>query len=166
MGEGGVRVSEARMKNRDLWDSLVWLLVGWGFLWGGYSLGMGPWNAPGPGFFPILIGSLLCLLAVVFFIQSVLGRERVQKQVPFWKEKTSWKKVSYSLLALIFYLLVLNGLGFITTTFLFLFFVFKFVGKKRWQSSLLVALLASAITFLVFKTALEVPLPRGIFKIG
>ncbi len=129
-------------------------------------MGMGPWNAPGPGFFPVLIGSILCLLAVAFLIQSTYGQERVPKKVTFWKEKTSWKKVTYSLLALIFYLFVLNDLGFITTTFLFLFFVFRFVGKKRWPSSFLVAILASAITFLVFKTALEVPLPKGIFKIG
>ena len=43
---------------------MIWLGVGLAFCAGGFLLGFGRWAAPGPGFFPVIIGGILCGLSV------------------------------------------------------------------------------------------------------
>lgn len=153
------------MRNSDSWSSLVWLLVGLGFIAGGLRMGIGPLNAPGPGFFPALIGGVFSLLSMALFITTFLAKGQPSEERSFWKEKKSWRKVLLSLLSLVFYLISLDYLGYRITTFLFILFLLKFVGKRRWGSSILIALLVSWASYAVFKTGLGVSLPKGLIKI-
>ncbi len=154
------------LRNTDLSSSVFLMAVGLAFLLGGVQLGMGHLHEPGPGFFPLLIGGVVVLLSLLQFIGSYPDRAGFPKQVGFWKEKESWKRISSSLFSLVLYLLFLDHLGYIVTTFPFLLYLIKFTGKKGWASSILIAALASLISYLLFKVGMEVPLPRGIFKIG
>ncbi|OGP89705.1 MAG: hypothetical protein A2156_00660 [Deltaproteobacteria bacterium RBG_16_48_10] len=155
-----------KKSNYNLWSSLVWCLGGLGFFVGGLRLGVGSLSTPGPGFLPSVFGGILSILSIVLFVLTIQVKSKPQGQVKFWKEEKSWKKVLYSLLSLIFYLIFLNYLGYITTTFLFCFYLFKFIGGKGWWVSLLVAILASLVSYIVFDIGMEVPLPKGIIKIG
>lgn len=155
------------MRNSDFFSSVVWFLIGLGFLFGGLRLGYGSLNTPGPGFLPSMIGGVLSLLSLLLFIVTLLApKNRLEIEASFWKEKTSWKKVLFSFLSLIFYLIFLNYLGYIITTFLFSLYLFKFIGRRGWWSSLLVAILASLVSWVIFRVGMEVPLPEGIIKIG
>jgi putative tricarboxylic transport membrane protein len=141
-------------------------LIGLGFSWGGVKLGIGPVNNPGPGFFPLVIGGVLSLLSITLFIRTLwadIGRE---SKITFWKEKRSWEKVLFSLLALIFYLIFLNYLGYLLTTFLFIIYLLKFIGKKGWLTSVLMAILIAASSYALFQMGLGVSLPKGLIKIG
>jgi putative tricarboxylic transport membrane protein len=151
--------------NSDSKSSLVWLLVGLGFIAGGLKMGMGPLNAPGPGFFPALIGGVFSLLSIALFISAFLTQDQPSERKAFWKEKKSWKKVSLSLLSLVFYLVSLNYLGYLITTFLFILFLLKFVGQRKWGPSILIAILVSWGSYAVFKTGLGVALPKGLIQI-
>ncbi len=82
----------------------------------------------------------------------------------FWKEKSSWVKISLALLSLIFYMIFLDFLGYIATTIIFVFFLLKFVGKKGWGISIVMAVLVSLGSYALFKMALGVSLPRGLIK--
>jgi putative tricarboxylic transport membrane protein len=124
-------------------------------------MGIGPLNAPGPGFFPALIGGVFSLLSMALFITTFLAKDQPSEVRSFWKEKKSWRRVLLSLLSLVFYLISLNYLGYRITTFLFILFLLKFVGKRRWGSSILIALLVSWGSYVVFKTGLGVSLPKG-----
>ncbi len=154
------------LRNMDLSSSIFLMAVGLAFLLGGVQLGIGHLHEPGPGFFPLVIGAVVVLLSCLQFIGSYSDRTGFSKPDGFWKERDSWKRVSTSLFSLVFYLFFLDPLGYIVTTFLFLLYLIRFTGKKGWPSSILVALLASLISYLLFKVGMEVPLPRGIFKIG
>ena len=154
------------LRNADLSSSVFLMAVGLAFLLGGVQLGMGHLHEPGPGFFPLLIGGVVLLLSLLQFIGSYADRAGFSKPGGFWKEKESWKRVSSSLFSLVFYLLFLDYLEYIATTFPFLLYLIKFTGKKGWLSSILIAALASLISYLLFKVGMEVPLPKGIFKIG
>lgn len=154
------------MRNRELYSSGVWFLVGLGFLFGGLRLGYGSLSTPGPGFLPSLIGGILSLLSILLFIVNVLAKNMLEGQVSFWKEKSSWRKVLFSFLSLIFYLIFLNYLGYIITTFLFSLYLFKFIGKRGWWVSILVAILASSVSWVIFSVGMEVPLPKGMIKLG
>lgn len=154
------------LRNTDLSSSVFLIAVGLAFLLGGVQLGIGHLHEPGPGFFPLLIGGVVFFLSLLQFIGSYADRAGFSKQGGFWKEKESWKRVSSSLFSLVFYLLFLDYLGYIATTFPFLLYLIKFTGKKGWPSSILIAALASLISYLLFRVGMEVPLPKGIFKIG
>jgi putative tricarboxylic transport membrane protein len=152
------------VRNDDSLSSLVWLLVGLGFIAGGVKMGIGPLNAPGPGFFPTVIGGIFSLLSVALFITASSKKNPIPDQGSFWKEKKNWKKVSLALFSLIFYLIFLNYLGYILTTFLFLLSLLKFVGKRRWGSSILTAIVVSLGSYVIFKVGLGVSLPKGLVK--
>jgi putative tricarboxylic transport membrane protein len=154
------------LKNMDLSSSIFLMVVGLAFLWGGVQLGMGHLHEPGPGFFPLLMGGVVVALSVLQCLESSSGRAASSKADGFWKEKDSWKRVTSSLFSLVFYLLFLDPLGYVVTTFPFLLYLIKFTGKRGWPSSLLVAALASLVSYLLFKVGMEVPLPKGILKIG
>lgn len=129
-------------------------------------MGIGPLDAPGPGFFPTMIGGVFSLLSLALFITTSLSKNQLAEKGSFWKEQKSWVKVILSLFSLVSYLIALNYLGYILTTFLFILYLLKFVGKKGWGVSLLIAIIVSLGSFAVFKTALRVLLPQGVINIG
>ena len=152
------------VRNSDFYASLLWVLVGLGFLWGGIKLGVGVLNKPGPGFLPIVIGGVLCLLSIALFI-ATLSAKQLPKQESFWKGEKSWKRVLASLLSLILYIIFLDYLGYIITTFLLFIYLLKLLGKKGWVASIVIAILASLLSYLLFNVAMEVRLPKGLLNI-
>jgi putative tricarboxylic transport membrane protein len=153
------------VRNSDSRSSLVWLFVGLGFVAGGLKMGIGPLNAPGPGFFPVLVGGVFSLLSMALFMSTFLAKDQLSERRSFWKEKKSCRKVSLSLLSLVFYLISLNYLGYLITTFLFILFLLKFVGQRKWGPSILIAILVSWGSYAIFKTGLGVALPKGLIQI-
>jgi putative tricarboxylic transport membrane protein len=102
---------------------------------------------------------------MALFISTFLAKDEPSERRSFWKEKKSWRKVLLSLLSLVFYLISLNYLGYRITTFLFILFLLKFVGKRRWGPSILIAMLVSWGSYVVFKTGLGVSLPKGLINV-
>jgi putative tricarboxylic transport membrane protein len=102
---------------------------------------------------------------MALFITTFLTKDRGQERRSFWKEQRSWRKVLLSLLSLVFYLISLDYLGYRITTFFFILFLLKFVGQRKWGSSILIAILVSWGSYALFKTGLGVSLPKGLIKI-
>jgi hypothetical protein len=152
------------MRNYDLGSGLLCLLIGMGFVIGGVKMGLGPVSAPGAGFFPTMIGGILSTLSLALLITTALGKTRAMEKQRFWKEKNSWVKISLVLLSLILFMVLLEYLGYIATTIIFVFFLMKFVGKKGWRISIVMAVLVSLGSYALFKMALGVALPRGLIK--
>jgi putative tricarboxylic transport membrane protein len=101
-------------------------------------------------------GLALTLLAV---LQRKEGDDKI------WKEQ-NWKNFVLPILSLLIYALILERLGFLITTYLFLFFLFKLTAPKKWLSPLLTALLISVSCYFIFSVWLKVSLPNGFLKIG
>jgi putative tricarboxylic transport membrane protein len=80
---------------------------------------------------------------------------------PFWSSKGSWKPVLFTTLGLIAYVLVLKPIGFILTTFLFVFYLMKFICKKRWSISIGTGVIFSLVSYGLFAYLLGTPLPKG-----
>ncbi len=163
----GPRLEKKRveMKNGDASSGLVCMIIGLGFVAGGVRMGLGPLNAPAAGFFPVVIGGIFSLLSGALFVKASLGKSPNPEKTNFWKEERSWVRVSYSLLALVFYLASLNYLGYIPTTTLFLFFLLKIVGKKGWKISILLAVVLALGSYALFRMGLGVSLPKGWIKL-
>ena len=148
------------MRSYNLISSSFWFLIGLGFVAGGLRYGFGTWREPGPGLLPVVFGTLLGVLSLVLLIVSFIARGEPQKKT-FWERKGSWKTVLAVSLSLVGYMVLFNQLGFILITFLFLFFLLRFIGKKGWLISISVALVLSFFCHGIFSLLLGTPLPKG-----
>ena len=62
------------------------------------------------------------------------------------------------------YVLIIERFGFMTTTAPYLFGFCLVLGERRWTRLILFAVVVPVTTYLVFDRALNVPLPRGLFR--
>ncbi len=147
------------MRSYDVISSAFWFLVGVGFIAGGLRYGFGAWHQPGPGLLPVVFGAVLGILSSVLFIVSLTREGSVQKA--FWEAKGSWRTVLAVSLSLVGYMVLFKQLGFILTTFMFLFFLLRFIGKKGWILSIALALIISLSCYGFFSYVLGTPLPKG-----
>jgi putative tricarboxylic transport membrane protein len=149
------------MTNYDKFTSVIWLIVGLFFFIGGLKLGVEKLFSPGPGFFPALFSAILILLSLILFFLNFRKKKHYTKQ-KLWKEKNSWRPICSILFALLCYALLLNNIGYIITTIIFLFYLIKIIGDRGWKQAFTISFLGTSISYSVFKVLFEVPLPKGI----
>jgi hypothetical protein len=123
------------------------------------QLEMGHLHNPGPGFIPLLAGCLLGALSLVIFLQSIIGKEKISAF------GGGWLKGSVVVGSLIIYILVLEKLGFLITTFIFLLVSLLSFKPRKLRGALLVSLFTVIISYLVLSLWLKVQLPKGILGI-
>ena len=122
-----------------------------GALWIARAASMRLWDgfAPASGFMPLGYGVLLvALAAAVAFTAERMPEEPVRKALV--------------VLAVVAATIVgLSLIGFALSVFFLLFVLFKVVERLPLVRSIAVAIGVTAVLFLVFRTWLGVPLPRG-----
>lgn len=123
-----------------------------------------------PGSWPAALMIIMLVLSIVLFIRTF---SKKQSQVKTENEKAEEmaneedklvfpKKFFYLLGALIGYTLLLEYVGFIVDTLVFIFILALTFGVRNWKSGLLTAFLATAGAILLFPILLNTPFPRGI----
>lgn len=106
------------------------------------------------------LGILLLVLSVFLFFSRVVetDAEKAKRNIP--KKELG---VIAAVFAMIFvYILLFEGIGFIITTTLFIFFCSWFLGYRAWKTNILVSLLFPIVMYAIFVFALGIVLPRGI----
>jgi len=155
------------MERRDLVSSLFWAGIGVIFCAGSLPYGFGSAGVPGAGFLPFLTGlSLLGLSILHFFvfitkIRSHPSPPKARRDFPS-NEKA--KRILVVLGALLFYVLALERLGFAITSVLFMMVVIA-LDFRKWRFVLLASFSFTAFFYILFRVALRVPLPLGMFGI-
>lgn len=117
---------------------------------------LGIWlpQGPGPGFFPLVLALGLALLSVAWFIQT----RRAAVESPA-EEAQPWKRAAITVASLVVLAAVLNFLGFQASMLLFLLFHLRVMGRRRWLTSVVIAVAGSIGAFHLFNDFLLVPLP-------
>jgi len=127
------------------------------------ELGLGTLSKPGSGFISFWSGVSLGILTITMLIQNIWldkadrGKEK--------KERTQWRTVVFALAGLFVCIFILERLGFIVSSILFIGFLFKGVEKKGWFVTILASLLMTFISYYIFKVLLQADLPKGIFGV-
>ncbi len=125
----------------------------------GWRLDLGTSKLPGPGFFPLLIACTMGGLGVWLFLRP--GSE--EKSVS--PESSRWSALAIALVSIFGYTMVLNELGYLVSTFALLTVQLRWVEKQSWSTALWTAVIASAVSLVVFRVLLKVPLPAGFFPL-
>ena len=142
------------------WDRVtgyVLLVIGLVTAWSSIHLSMGKWRHPGPGFFPFGLAIALVLLSLVLIFRH---RKKDSSPIPFWPWQT-WLRPLLGVAILIFYALIVDFLGFIPTTFIFLIIWMWVIERLRWRTILSISIGTTVVLYFIFSFFLEVPLPQG-----
>ena len=143
--------------SRDLASSLFWLAIAIFISLEGFThLKLGSLRQPGPGFFPFWGGVVLGVLSLVLLLNSLKNRGPLSL--------SSLKSLKLLLVtgAILAYLLLLETLGFVTITFLFLFLLFR-MEYRGWVFSAVFALVGAVSSYVLFQLWLKTQLPVGPF---
>lgn len=149
-------------RDRDVTSSMFWILIGILFCIGGLHYGIRRSGIPGPGFLPFATGLILVALSLILLLSRFLKRRdeagAIGEPMP---RGEALRRILKALGALCLYVLILEPLGFLLTTFLFMILALR-LEPRRWTFILTLAIGATAFFFLLFKVLLRVPLPPGI----
>ncbi len=150
------------MQRLDKVGSVVCLVIAGIALWQSMMVPMGNIRQPGPGFLPFWVGVILALLSGVLWFEASF-RKPAAEPVRFFSGEGKWPYVIAAGIALLIYTFLLEPLGFIISTFLLLIFLLRVIGKQKWWVGITGSILVTFFTHLIFKVALKVQLPRGLF---
>ena len=128
------------------------------------------YGLPGPGFFPLLLGVLLAVLGTLLLIKPWVERAKAEGSTEkkeseeigtsgFWMTKKAFSV----LISLVIYTVILEWLGFLFATFLFLLLLLWGIASQRWTISLFTAVSVSLLSYLIFDIWLMAQLPKGLF---
>jgi putative tricarboxylic transport membrane protein len=152
---------------REKWSSLFWLAVGILICIGSLRLSLGEFRNPGPGFLSFFAGLVITGLALVVHLQSRKrrARRRNEESEPIWSDPKKGMKIVMTVVALLVYAVVMNYLGFLLSTFLFLAFILKTIEPQRWSVTLIGSLIFSVAFYVIFEVGLQSQLPKGLLQI-
>jgi putative tricarboxylic transport membrane protein len=152
------------MKRYDRICSLLCLIIAAIVIWQSAVIPMGRVNKPGPGFLPFWVAVILALLSAFLWMEAGL-RKAPSVPVQFLSGEGRWPSVLLTAVSLLAYAFLIETLGFIISTLILLFFLFRFVGNQKWWVVFTETVLVTLVTHLIFKVGLKVQLPAGLFRI-
>ena len=135
------------------------------------SYSVDTWNNPGPGIFPLIVGGVLIPLAVGQLVQTLRkpGKQEDRKNVGFGLKSVrasiskSGEIKSFILVGVfVIYLLMVRGVGFFISTFIFVVVSSRLMGAKDWARPAALAMGVCLFCYLLFEVWLKLSLPRGL----
>jgi putative tricarboxylic transport membrane protein len=149
------------MDKADRVSGLFWLIFSVFVSYASYKLGLGTLHQPGPGFLFFWTGIVTAILSFIVVLMSLRMRSPEEAQEPIFG-KGRITKIILVLISLFLYALFMERLGFLIVTLLFFIFLLGVIEKKRWSFAVLVSLIVTAMSYLVFETGLQSQLPKGL----
>ncbi len=151
------------MGKADVISGVFWFAFSAFVCYLSYNLGLGNVYQPGPGFFFFWTAVTTGVLSVAVIVRGFKMAAEEEKEAPV-PRKVNLTKVVLVLAALFCYAMLLEWIGFIILTFLLFVFVLAFIEKKKWIYSVFIALVVTALAYLLFETALQSQLPKGLLE--
>lgn len=116
-------------------------------------------NGPGPAFLPFWLGVVMALLAAALLVGALRSNDPGQAWLP---RGDGLKRLALVLGATTALVALLDVLGMILATVLFLVGLMRWLDRHPWPLTLSVAMAMAGFNFLVFTYWLRVPLPVGV----
>ncbi len=147
---------------KDVVSSLFCLIFSIYFSIESYRLGLGEWASPSSGYFPFGAALLFGIISVFVMVKAL--RQKNSRKIPIEsRERWHWKNIVLVLCSMFVYILILNKIGFLGSTFLIVVFLIHVVARWRWNVSVATAILTALGFRVVFGVLLKVFLPTGMF---
>ena len=142
-------------KTFDRYASIVFLLIGVLFIVESRKISASSYGSNvGPDIFPIGLGILLVLLSIKLFVETAKMKKEDTKG-----EKPDYKRFLIIFGAAVLYVVLLEPLGYVITTFLFLVVGFQVLEKGGWLKTIAIAAAFSFGVYYLYVMVLQGSLP-------
>ena len=148
---------EARGRLKSSVVAAVFLLGGVWICVEALQVPFGSLRMPGAGFFPMVLGVALGVLALILFGLGWAGREADSERV--WPDTPD---VLYVTAILVLSAWLFERAGFLISMAFFLAVSIKVLGRGRWWTALATAVVGSVTSYWVFGRLLQISLPGGV----
>lgn len=119
----------------------------------------------GPKIFPYVVGTVAIITGIALVLQDRNPAKKSKKaEFGFAKHKSVWIRIALISIVGIIFGLVIDSVGYMISTAVFMFVVAILINKNRYVQNLIIALLFAIITYGVFAVALKLSLPRGFLE--
>jgi putative tricarboxylic transport membrane protein len=133
--------------------TLFWVVLGGIIVFGSFRLGIGRLLEPGPGLMPLVLGAVMCGLALLKFtgqIRSVMKKQKGDGTGNIEGLRKGALKIAVICAALFAYAFLLEPLGYLITTFVVMAFLLKAAGQTRLINVLIYAVIITLISYFGF----------------
>jgi len=135
--------------------SVLFFAVGILFMVGSKHLSSSSYgSAVGPDIFPFFLGIILVLLSIRLFYESFITINQQRSN-----EKLQYKPFLIIFAATLVYILTLETIGYVITTFLFLFVCFQTMERSKVFTSILISACFSGLVYFLYVEVLKGTLP-------
>lgn len=124
-------------------------------------IGPGSLSNPGPGLIPLGSGLVLGILGLIGFFRTFVrpSSEGLRENAV----KLGGRTIS-ALVSMVAFAFLINALGFLTVTFLWMGFVCRWIAGMGWKGTIFTSVVTPLCTWLLFEVFLEIRFPRGILS--
>ena len=119
-------------------------------------------GGPGPAFLPFWLGVVMALLAGLMLASALKSRDPGAAWMPHGEER---KRVLVVLAVTGAFVALLNVVGMVLGSALFLVVLMRFLDRNPWPLTLSVAVAAAGINYAIFTYWLRVPFPVSVLGI-
>ena len=141
---------------RELRGGIFFLALSVLIIWESFRVELGTLKEPGSGFLSLCAGLGVGALSLILIYRGWRVRE---------PGKPHSHKVTFALVSLFIYSLVLDSLGFIVATFFLVGILFRLGQPRPWWFLIGVSALVTFLSYLIFGVFLRVYFPRGFLGI-
>ena len=152
-------------KRGKLLEGILWIGIGLFICFLALKFEIGSFHSPGPGFLPLITGLFIFFMGMILVITQTLLKRRIpgEEKNDFSFRITSFPRLIYTMILLLGYIIFIEPLGFILSTFFLMFGLFLDFEKKNYAGSLFFSCITSLLSYLIFEIWLRCQLPKGIF---
>ncbi len=152
------------MKRVDQGSSLIMLLVAAVYLYEAARLPLWKGTTFGSGLFPMILGVILVLVSLASFLKATAARVEGDAGAAsiLLPPRAGVRNLACVVGSLGLYVLVLDFLGFVITTLLFLSGLFVALEPEKKMRSVALAGIVVALTYVFFVLVFKMQLPRGL----
>lgn len=142
-------------KTFDRYSSILFALIGAFFVVGSKTISTSAYGSQvGPNMFPLGLGIVLILLSFRLFYETT---KYSSNQVT--AEKLNHKRFLTMIGITIIYIILLEPVGYVISTFLFLVAAFRIMDSKTWWKTVLIAAAFSVGVYYIYVEILQGTLP-------
>ena len=141
--------------HKDFWSGLMFIGVGLGFAGGAFNYSMGSSARPGPGYFPLILSTILAILGAVVLFKALTIETRNGDPVG----SIAWRPLLVITFAITVFAIALPRLGMFITIPLLILIVSTAGDEFSWIGVIGSAIVLTIGSYLVFIAGLGLTIP-------
>ncbi len=140
---------------KDFWSGIMFLVVGGGFAAGAYNYSMGTAARPGPGYFPLILSTILAVLGAIVLFKSLTVETADGDPIG----KIAWRPLLVVLVAITVFAISIQRLGMFISIPILIGIVSAAGDEFSWLGVIASAVILTVFSYLVFILGLGLTIP-------